>query len=140
MPNAPSSPTRLFRGLATAAGLTALAGCAHQPSSVALEEKQLNDCPIELHTGQSVTLSLPSDPTSGFRWIVRDAAAPVLKSLGPEVFSVPETPDVIGAPGQSTWRFQVVQAGDGRLRMDYRRPWENTEAAEKTVDCQITVR
>ena len=47
---------------------------------------------------------------------------------------------VVGAAGQSTWRYQVYQTGEGRLLMHYRRPWEVEVAPAKTVDCQISVR
>ena len=85
-------------------------------------------------------MTLPSNPTTGFRWVVEDAASGVLRSLGQEVYTTPEDAGVVGAAGQSTWRYQVYQTGEGRLLMHYRRPWEVEVAPAKTVDCQINVR
>lgn len=117
-----------------------LVGCAQQPTSVTVQEKQLGDCPVDLHTGQTVTVSLPSNPTTGFRWTVLDAAPGVLRSLGPEVYSTPEDAGLVGGAGKSLWRYQVYQAGEARLHMTYQRPWETDVAAEKTIDCAIRVR
>jgi inhibitor of cysteine peptidase len=101
-----------------------LSACAQKPSSVTLEQKQQAKCPLTLHVGQQFILRLPSNPTTGFRWLVRDAAPQVLKSLGPEVYSNPEDSGLVGSGGISTWRFDVVAAGEGQLSLTYERPWE----------------
>lgn len=122
------------------AGAVLLAACSSQPSSVILQEKQLGQCPVQLHQGQTLTISLPSNPTTGFRWVVADAAPGVLRSLGPEVYTTPEDAGLVGSAGQSTWRYQAQQKGDGRLLMQYRRPWEVQVAPAKVIDCPVNVR
>ena len=78
--------------------LALLAACSTQPKpSVSVEEKQLGRCPMQLHTGQTLTVTLPSNPTTGFRWVVEDAASGVLRSLGQEVYTTPEDAGVVGA-------------------------------------------
>jgi inhibitor of cysteine peptidase len=122
-------------------GIALLAACSSQPKpSVSLEEKQLGKCPMQLHAGQTLTVTLPSNPTTGFRWVVADAAPGVLRSLGPEVYVTPEDAGLVGAGGQSIWRYQAYQAGEGRLLMQYQRPWEVDVAPAKTVDCKLSVR
>ncbi|QKE62694.1 protease inhibitor I42 family protein [Aquipseudomonas campi] len=117
-----------------------LAACTHQPqTSLSVQEKQLGKCPMELSTGQTLVISLPSNPTTGFRWVVADAAPGVLRSLGPEVYTTPEDAGLVGSAGQSTWRYQAQQSGNGRLLMHYQRPWEVDVAPAKTIDCQIAV-
>jgi inhibitor of cysteine peptidase len=121
--------------------LALLAACGSQPKSgVAVEEKQLGKCPMQLYSGQSLTISLPSNPTTGFRWVVVDAAPGVLRSLSPEVYITPEDAGIVGSAGRSTWRYQAYQAGNGRLLMHYQRPWEVEVAPAKTIDCPISVR
>ncbi len=121
--------------------LALLTACTSQPkSSVSVEEKQLGKCPMELNSGQTLNITLPSNPTTGFRWIVTDAAPGVLRSLGPEVYVTPEDAGLVGAGGQSTWRYQAYQPGKGRLQMQYQQPWEVDVAPAKTIDCQIEVR
>lgn len=131
---------RIYR-LLLPCSLALLAACSSQPKpSVSLDEKQLGRCPMQLHQGQSLTITLPSNPTTGFRWVVADAAPGVLRSLSPEVYMPPEEAGLVGAGGQSVWRYQAYQAGSGRLLMQYRRPWEVEVAPAKTIDCQIDVR
>lgn len=127
-------PLRLLLPL----GLALLAACAQKPTSVALQQQ--GKCPLRLHNGQQLVLTLPSNPTTGFRWVLKDAAAPVLRSLGPEVYSNPEDAGLVGSAGQSTWRFQAASAGEGRLLLLYQRPWENWVAPAKTFDCQVRVK
>ena len=80
--------------------LALLAACSTQPKpSVSVEEKQLGRCPMQLHSGQTLTVTLPSNPTTGFRWVVEDAASGVLRSLGQEVYTTPEDAGVVGAAG-----------------------------------------
>lgn len=118
--------------------LALLAACAHQPSSLHLSQDK--QCPLTLDRGQQLILSLPSNPTTGFRWVLRDGASGVLQSLGPEVYSNPEDAGLVGAAGQSTWRFQAREAGEGRLLLTYQRPWETEVAPARTFDCELRVK
>ena len=95
---------------------------------------------MTLDRGQQLILSLPSNPTTGFRWVLRDGASGVLQSLGPEVYSNPEDAGLVGAAGQSTWRFQAREAGEGRLLLTYQRPWETEVAPAQTFDCELRVK
>nr|WP_239482073.1 protease inhibitor I42 family protein [Pseudomonas insulae] len=122
-------------------GLGLLAACAQQPTAtVTLEEDQQSRCPLQLQSGQTLVLSLPSNPTTGFRWTVTDAAPQVLRSLGPEVYSNPEDAGMVGGAGVSTWRFLANIPGEGHLVLAYQRPWETDVAPEKRFDCQISVK
>ena len=123
------------------AALLLLAACANEaPSTLTLETEARYCDPLVLHEGQDFNLNLPSNPTTGFRWMMRETAAPQLKLLGPEVYSTPEEAGVVGSAGVSTWRFRAVSRGEAKLVLDYRRPWENGVAAAKSFVCKISVR
>lgn len=78
-----------------------LSACAQQPTQpVALDAE--SECPTRLQVGQTLTLTLPSNPSTGYRWRVEDPAANVLQSPGPEVYNAPEEEDVVGSAGVST--------------------------------------
>ncbi|UVE18790.1 protease inhibitor I42 family protein [Pseudomonas sp. LS44] len=121
-------------------GLALLAGCAQHSATVSLQEDQQSKCPLQLHDGQTLVLSLPSNPTTGYRWELKDAASQVLRSLGPEVYSNPEDVGLVGGAGLSTWRFFANIPGDGRLLLVYQRPWEADVAPAKSFDCAISVK
>ncbi len=117
--------------------LLLLGACASAPlSSVSVSEDR--HCPLSLHTGQMLIVSLPSNPTSGYRWNLREVSSEQLKSLGPEVFSSPEN-DLIGGDGISTWRFEAADSGSGRLYLTYQRPWESDAEPAGLFDCRIDV-
>lgn len=118
--------------------LALLAACAHQSGS--LELSQDRQCPLTLNTHQQLILSLPSNPTTGFRWEVRDDAGNVLQSLGPEVYSNPENSNLVGAAGISTWRFTAREPGEGRLLLTYQQPWEPDVPPAQTFDCELRVK
>lgn len=117
--------------------LALLAGCAHESTTLLVQEQ--DRCPLELDKGQTLVLTLPSNPTTGFRWVVKDAAPGVLRSLGLEVYNAPEDAGLVGGAGESTWRFSAAQPGDGRLLLVYQRPWETDIAPEQTFDCPVHV-
>jgi len=128
------SPTRLLVPLS----LALLSACATQPKQNVTVEK-LSQCPVRLNSGQNLILSLPSNPTTGYRWAIQDSAGGVLKSLGPEVYRNPEDAGIVGAAGVSTWRFQAFAAGTGRLRLTYQQPWAPEVPPVETFDCAIAV-
>ncbi|PJI49174.1 MAG: peptidase inhibitor I42 [Pseudomonas sp.] len=120
--------------------LALLAGCAGQSKPVVTLE-DASDCkPLKLHEGQELVLILPSNPTTGFRWEMRNAANGLLRPLGPEVYSNPEDAGLVGSAGESTWRFRVTGAGEDKLELAYRRPWEAEVAPAQTFVCPIAVK
>ena len=119
--------------------LALLAACASKPDSVTLQENSQSDCPLELNNGQMLMISLPSNPTTGFRWMVVKAAGKVLQPMGPEVYTNPEDAGMVGSGGKSTWRFKAFQPGEDALLMQYQRPWEQGVAPAKTFACVISI-
>ena len=119
-------------------GLSLLTACAQQPAHNVTVEEQ-SDCPKQLHIGQQLIVSLPSNPTTGYRWAIQDSAGGVLRSLGPEVYSSSDNGQLLGSGGQSTWRFEVFAAGTGRLRLTSQQPWEPETEPAQVFDCPITV-
>ncbi|WP_367598934.1 protease inhibitor I42 family protein [Pseudomonas fulva] len=120
-------------------GLTLLTACAqHGPEPVTLDAD--SECPIYLEKGQVLNLTLPSNPSTGYRWRVEGAATPVLVSLSPEVYSAPEEEDVVGSEGLSTWRYQADQRGKAALKLVYQQPWATQVAPVQTFDCNVVVR
>lgn len=127
-------PARLLLPLS----FSLLAACAQHPKQIVTLEEQ-GDCPLTLKTGQTLMLTLPSNPTTGFRWQVQNSAQSILRSLGPEVYNNPEDKNLVGSAGQSVWRYQAASVGNGRLTMVYQQPWAPEVAPEQTFDCAITV-
>lgn len=119
--------------------ITLLTACAGQPArNIDLDDQ--SDCPVTLRTGQTLTLTLPSNPSTGYRWLLQNPAASTLRSLGPEVYNHPEDAGIVGSAGRSTWRFQAQQAGESHLILVYQQPWAPEVRPVQTFDCAISVK
>ncbi|MFB4393226.1 MULTISPECIES: protease inhibitor I42 family protein [unclassified Pseudomonas] len=121
------------------ASLALLAACVQHPRQTVVLDAE-SECPQLLQVGQTLTLNLPSTPTTGYRWNVQDAAPGLLRSLGPEVYNSPEEAGIVGSAGVSTWRFQATTAGDGQLLLVYQQPWAKEVQPVQTFDCAVKVR
>jgi len=120
--------------VAAAAALLLAAGCA-KPQPTALGEKDAGRV-VEVGAGQQFTVRLPSNATTGFRWVVADLG-PVTQ-VGESVYEAPLEPGIVGAGGTEVFTFKTGSSGPGELKLEYRRPWEKGSAAEKTWS--VTVR
>ncbi|MEB6592614.1 MULTISPECIES: protease inhibitor I42 family protein [Pseudomonas] len=120
-------------------GLALLCACAQHPTQP-VELDAESECPTRLQVGQALTLTLPSNPSTGYRWRVESPASNVLRSLGPEVYSAPEEEDMVGSAGVSTWRYRASSSGEAHLLLVYQQPWAADVAPVQTFDCKIIVR
>lgn len=118
--------------------LALLTACAQHPRQP-VELDAESECPKRLQVGQPLTLTLPSNPTTGYRWLVQNPASSILRSLGPEVYSAPEEAGIVGNAGLSTWRFEARAAGEGHLVLVYHQPWAPEVRPVQTFDCAIRV-
>lgn len=116
-----------------------LTACAapSAPHNVFLDEQ--NRCPQSLTIGQTLLLTLPSNPTTGFRWNIVDPAAAVVQSVGAEAYNAGNDDGIVGSAGHSTWRFLAKTAGTAHLKLLYRQPWATDVAAAQSFDCELQV-
>ncbi len=83
---------------------------------------------VRLRPGDSLDVVLAETPTTGYRWKLVEAGAPVLR-LEADRFDPPgATP---GAPGSHAWTFSVAQPGSARLALAYVRPFGSGEPARR---------
>jgi inhibitor of cysteine peptidase len=117
-------------------GLLLVAGCS-LAGSTALGEAD-DGTAVTVGVGDTVTVRLPSNVTTGFKWVVVDPG-PLARS-GEAVYEAPDAPGAVGAGGNETFTFRAGSAGTGDLTLEYRRPWERDVPAEKTWAVEMTVR
>lgn len=115
-----------------------LSACASNSNTLQVQNQA--QCPLTLNKGQQLIISLPSDPTTGYRWLLRESADSVLKSLGPEVYSPGNNAELLGSDGHSIWRFSAVQAGEAPLLLTYVQPWDADAEPAQIFDCRVQVR
>jgi inhibitor of cysteine peptidase len=115
-------------------------GCG--PAGEVKLDASANGSQVELQKGQTLVITLESNPTTGFRWEVVELEESILRQMGEPEYKVsdPREPPPPGAGGWETWRFQAVTAGQTALKLVYHRPWEEGEEPLETFSLQVVVR
>jgi len=102
----------------------------------ALDESSNGDM-VVLVEGQSLELSLPSNPSTGFSWqYFPEPDNSILKETGHE-YRGGES-NLIGAGGREYWTFQAAGTGSATLSLAYMRPWES-RMPEQAFQLEISV-
>jgi len=92
---------------------------------------------VTLALGQRLRVKLPAQAGTGYSWSIISGAKPMLHLNGSAVTHVTDKP---GGSATQVYRFTAVAAGSGRLRIEYRRPWEHTVPAVKRFSLRVRVR
>jgi len=84
-------------------------------------------------------LTLCSNPTTGFQWeLTRITDQTVLEKIDNK-YMAPEVLNIDGAPGKEVWTFKALKKGKSFISMEYSRPWEGGEKAERTFFLSVVV-
>ena len=91
--------------------------------------------------GQVFTVTLESNPSTGYRWEWVDHQDSIVEQMGEAQFKPRETgdPPLVGAGGWESFDFKAVSQGQMTLKLVYRRPWEEGVEPLKTFSLQVTV-
>jgi len=97
---------------------------------------------VELQKGQTLVITLESNPTTGFRWEVVELEESILRQMGEPEFKVsdPRQPPPPGTGGWETFRFEAMSAGQTTLELVYHRSWEEGVEPLETFSLQIVIR
>lgn len=117
--------------------VTAMILSACFPKATHLDEKD-NGRQVTLPVGESLVISLPGNPTTGFTWEVKDLDATILEQVGETQFDS-SNPGLVGAGGTLTLTYKAIQAGSTTLTLVYHRPWESDVEPLQTYTVQVTV-
>jgi inhibitor of cysteine peptidase len=83
---------------------------------------------IQLTKGQKFTVTLESNPTSGFEWLPKFDGSII--NLVSNDFQA-TMPKRIGSSGKDIFTFLAISSGSSNLKMLYKRRWEEQFVAEK---------
>lgn len=93
---------------------------------------------VTLEVGQTLTLTLKSNPTTGYQWQIRDLDEAVLKLSGYEYKA--DKPITLGSGGVDVWSFEAQAPGQTTLRLEYVRPWKEGKEPIQTFSVEVVVR
>jgi len=116
--------------------LALFSGCGTHGARITAAD---NGRQIILSSGDMMTLTLESNPTTGYSWQVLAIDNRVLIQDGdPEYKSDSGSDGAVGAGGTETFRFKAVGAGGTSVELGYMRPWEDVPPIE-TFSLQVVV-
>jgi inhibitor of cysteine peptidase len=97
---------------------------------------------IEIRPGDTVTIHLPENPTTGYQWQVAadsSAALGAIASLIHKGFA-PAATSAAGAGGERTLVFEARAPGQASLRLLSKPSWRGDEAAEQVFTVDLIVK
>jgi inhibitor of cysteine peptidase len=115
-------------------------GTAVNVSCDDLENQQFISKQMTVTAGNTFTVTLCSNATTGFQWSesAQISDQTVVQQTGHEFIS-PESTGIVGAPGNEVWTFKALKKGTSTVTMEYSRPWEGGEKGVWTFDLIVTV-
>lgn len=102
--------------LLAVAVLVATAGCSNDDSTPASEP-----IVVEMYVGETHTVSLESNPTTGHSWQVgyTDEIVELVE------LTYRSDSELVGAGGYEDFVFKALSVGDTEIELLYKRPWED---------------
>ncbi|MFC2016935.1 protease inhibitor I42 family protein [Chloroflexota bacterium] len=122
-------------------GLTPKASSIEISCDAFMESNQISlSYAPEIEVGDSVTVTLCSNPTTGFRWSesAEISDQTVLEQVE-HTFISPEAENMVGSAGKETWIFKGLEQGMSSISMEYSQPWEDGIKAEWTFNLTVFV-
>ena len=88
--------------------------------------------PIKVGPGQNFSISLGSNPSTGFRWkMTLPAGDKTVMFLGSEHVASQEV--MPGVPGNELFKFKALTRGETKAAFVYERPWETKTAPTRKI-------
>ena len=87
-----------------------------------------NGTVVQARVNDTVSIELPENPTTGFRWTCEEGGATVISRIGDE-FRM-GTGSAMGQGGTRVFRFAAVRSGTAQVRCVLARAWEGGTARD----------
>jgi inhibitor of cysteine peptidase len=92
---------------------------------------------VTVKPGETFTITLTGNPTTGYGWQMADLNTAVLKILSEPSYK----PDTLmtGSGGTYVYKFEAVGAGTATIKFNYLRAWEKNKLPYKTFTITVAV-
>lgn len=126
----------LFLAVLTAVVLFSGTGCGAR-GDMKIDDTD-NGSQVVLEVGQTLVLSLDSNPTTGYQWQIVELDEAILEQIDYDYEA--DQPALAGSGGKEVWRFQARSSGSTTLSLGYRRSWEEGVEPIQTFSMEVVVR
>lgn len=113
-------------------------GIGKTPDIGSLSEEVFSDParPVAVKVGQTFTLKLRSNPTTGYMWeLAEPLNEGIIRFIGQEYRT--DKTDRMGAGGREIWSFRAVGTGETWIGLKYVRPWEKNATPAEIVTFKV---
>ncbi len=127
--------------------MAACSAAARAPGNILINiraadfDKQANIArELEVKAGDTFTINLDSNATTGFQWTVQAKIAneSVLSQIAHDY--VAPNGKALGQAGTEQWTFKAVNAGTTTVSLSYDRTWEGGEKGVRTFELTAVVK
>jgi len=119
----------------------ATGGCgASPPSAPQPAGTGAGDTPqtVEARVGQPFSVTLPSNPTTGYSWALAQPLDDAILQLVQNSYQR-AGPAMPGAGGTEVWTFEPLCAGYTTIALKYRRPWEPDDPSARLATFYVQI-
>ena len=99
--------------------------------------KEHNGKQIQISQNQKITITLDSNPTTGYIWTNTDSSIKIIRQIKKTKFKA--SSKKMGAGGKQSFIFEAKDIGDTELKLIYHRPWEKNIAPIDTFIVNIKI-
>ena len=92
---------------------------------------------VEIHIGEVFEITLPENPTTGFRWSFEANGKPFCSVLDDHF--EPTTQNLPGQGRHHHWHFKAAQVGSGNVTLVSRRSWQQTGMSARRFTLRVHV-
>lgn len=115
--------------------LLALAACSAPAAKLKLAD---SGSTLDLKSGQTFTVTLAGNPTTGYTWELKEIDPAVVELVGEPEYKSDSA--LIGSGGVFSYKFKTVAAGTSNLKLVYHRPWEEDVEPLEVFTVQVNVK
>ena len=99
------------------------------------------DAVMNAAVGEELTVTLGSNPTTGFRWSeFAEISDETIVQQTSHVFVGPGIDKPPGTPGEEVWTFKALKKGTTTISMEYSRPWIEEDIGHWTVTITANIK
>lgn len=125
-------------GLVLLLGIILLTGCSTSQNEITLTDDD-NGSMVTASLNQTIIITLPSNPSTGYSWNVFQIDSAQLNQVGETEFIPENEKPLVGQGGAEKLQFLVIAEGKSTLILVYHRPWEEGVEPLETFSIEIVV-
>jgi len=110
----------------------AVVACAREGKNINLDLSG-SGSQVEISVGDSLTITLPSDPRTGYSWSSWVSDEIILEQSDNKYIGR------LGAGGKEIWTFKALMEGTCTIEMDYRPPQEEDATPAQTFALTVNI-